>query len=76
MKPLRDWAMWLPVSFSASITRLSAVNHDAGVYVLGAIHSNTIEGFWSLIKRGLVGTYYKVSRKYLPLLRRGISVPL
>ncbi len=44
-----------------------AVRHQAKHYVVGAIHTNTIEGFWSLIKRGVVGTYHKVSRKYLPL---------
>lgn len=44
-----------------------AVRHQAKNYVVGAIHTNTIEGFWSLIKRGIVGTYHKVSRKYLPL---------
>ena len=27
----------------------------------------TIEGFWSIVKRGIVGTFHKVSRKYLPL---------
>jgi len=43
------------------------INHEAGEYVVGAIHTNTIEGFWSLIKRGMVGTFHKVSRKYLPL---------
>ncbi|MBS0273974.1 MAG: IS1595 family transposase [Proteobacteria bacterium] len=44
-----------------------AVRHQAKNYVVGAIHTNTIEGFWSLIKRGVFGTYHKVSRKYLPL---------
>lgn len=47
--------------------RHGAVNHTQKKYVVGAIHTNTIEGFWSLIKRGVVGTYHKVSRKYLPL---------
>ena len=33
----------------------------------GAVHTNTIEGFWSIVKRGIMGTFHKVSRKYLPL---------
>jgi IS1 family transposase/transposase-like protein len=45
----------------------AAVDHSKGQYVVGAVHTNTIEGFWSLIKRGMVGTFHKVSRKYLPL---------
>jgi hypothetical protein len=44
-----------------------AVDHQAGQHVIGAIHTNTIEGFWSLIKRGIMGSYHKVSRKHLPL---------
>jgi transposase-like protein len=43
------------------------VHHAARKYVVGAVHTNTIEGFWSIMKRGIVGSYHKVSRKYLPL---------
>jgi hypothetical protein len=47
------------------------INHSTGQHVrqgvVGAIHTNTIEGFWSLIKRGVVGTFHKVSKKYLHL---------
>jgi IS1 family transposase/transposase-like protein len=43
------------------------VDHAIGQYVFGAVHTQTIEGFWSLLKRGVVGTYHKVSRKYLHL---------
>jgi transposase-like protein len=43
------------------------VYHAAHRYVVGAIHTNTIEGFWSIFKRGIVGNFHKVSRKYLPL---------
>lgn len=32
-----------------------------------AVHSNTIEEFWSILKRGVVGPYRKVSQKYLPV---------
>lgn len=45
----------------------ASIDHAKGQYVVGAIHTNTIEGFWSLVKRGMVGTYHKVSAKYLPL---------
>ena len=45
----------------------STVNHSEKKYVVGAVHTNTIEGFWSILKRGVMGTFHKVSRKYLPL---------
>ena len=45
----------------------ATVDHSVGEYVIGAVHTNTIEGFWSLIKRGCVGTFHKVSKKYLHL---------
>lgn len=43
------------------------VNHHARQYVVGAVHTQTIEGFWSIFKRGIVGSFHKVSAKYLPL---------
>jgi transposase-like protein len=41
------------------------VQHSEKVYVSGDVHTNTIEGFWSLVKRGLGGVYHSVSAKYL-----------
>jgi transposase len=41
------------------------IRHSAKVYVSGDIHTNTIEGFWSLVKRGIGGVYHNVSQKYL-----------
>jgi len=43
----------------------SAINHRKKQYVRGSIHTNTIEGFWSQLKRSLNGTYHSVSPKYL-----------
>ncbi len=42
-----------------------SVKHHAGEYVKGTAHTNTIEGFWSLVKRGIDGVYHAVSPKYL-----------
>jgi len=44
-----------------------SVNHARGQYVVGAVHTNTIEGFWSILKRGVMSSYHRVSAKYLPL---------
>jgi transposase len=41
------------------------IQHAQKVYVVGDIHTNTIEGFWSLVKRGIGGVYHSVSKKYL-----------
>ena len=41
------------------------INHSQGVYVVGDVHTNTIEGFWSLVKRGIGGVYHSVSKKHL-----------
>src|SRR3954471_18437126 len=44
-----------------------SIDQAIGQYVVGAVHTQTIEGFWSIMKRGIVGTFHKVSAKYLPL---------
>jgi transposase-like protein len=41
------------------------IRHSAKIYVSGDIHTQTIEGFWSLVKRGIGGVYHNVSAKYL-----------
>ena len=41
------------------------VHHAEEIYVAGDVHTNTIEGFWSLLKRGIGGVYHSVSSKHL-----------
>ena len=45
----------------------ATIDHSKGQYVIGAVHTQTIEGFWSIFKRGVVGTFHKMSAKYMPL---------
>jgi hypothetical protein len=46
--------------------RHEAVNHQAGEYVRGIAHTNTVEGYFALLKRGVYGVYHHVSAKHLP----------
>jgi transposase-like protein len=41
------------------------VNHGLGEYVRGDIHTNTIEGYFSILKRGIYGVYHHVSQQHL-----------
>jgi transposase-like protein len=43
------------------------VKHSDGEYVRGQVHTQNIDSFWSLLKRGVMGTFHHVSKKYLPL---------
>lgn len=47
--------------------RHKSVNHSRHEYVRGSIHTANIDNFWSLLKRGIIGTYHNVSKEYLPL---------
>lgn len=53
----------------AGMTR-HMVNHGSGEYVRGNVHTNTAEGFVSLLKRGIVGTFHHVGKGHL---RRYVS---
>lgn len=62
-----------------------AVAHNKKEFVVGPIHTNTIEGFWSLFKGGLKGVYKHCGRHYLQTYvneyafrynRRGSEVPM
>jgi len=43
------------------------IQHKDNVYVRGNIHTNSIESFWALLKRGVIGTFHNISAEYLPL---------
>ncbi|MFC1363882.1 MAG: transposase [gamma proteobacterium symbiont of Ctena orbiculata] len=41
------------------------VKHGMGEYVRGDVHTNTVEGYFSILKRGLVGTFHHVGPQHL-----------
>jgi transposase-like protein len=45
--------------------KFDTVNHSIGEYVRGDVHTNTVEGYFSILKRGITGTYHHVSAKHL-----------
>jgi IS1 family transposase len=47
--------------------RQEIVDHMQGEYVRGEVHTSNLHSFWALLKRGIIGTYHNVSKKYPPL---------
>ena len=45
--------------------RHEAVNHGIGEYVRGEAHTNTVESYFAILKRGIIGTYHHVSQQHL-----------
>jgi transposase-like protein len=45
--------------------RHEVVNHGIEEYVRGEAHTNTVEGYFSILKRGITGTYHHVSQQHL-----------
>jgi len=41
------------------------IKHKLGIYVQGDVHTNTVESAFSLLKRGIIGTWHKISAKHL-----------
>ncbi len=52
-------------SMTRGFARHEAVNHGIGEYVRGDAHTNTAEGYFSILKRGITGVYHHVSEKHL-----------
>jgi hypothetical protein len=49
-----------------SATKHKTVNHSKRIYAQGDLYTNSAESAFSLLKRGIVGTWHKVSAKHLP----------
>lgn len=51
--------------FAAAKFRSAAVDHGRGEYVRGDVYTNTVEGFFAILKRGITGVYHGVSEAHL-----------
>jgi hypothetical protein len=59
-----DFVAYKAVAEDSDRKHLS-VNHSKDEYVRGEAHTNTVEGFFSILKRGVNGVYHHVSRGHL-----------
>jgi len=60
-----DWSGYRWIKGDDNISH-DSVNHSAQEWVRGNVHTNTVEGVFSLFKRSIVGAYHHLSAKHLP----------
>ena len=63
MTPTDEWRSYDEIGKRYAAHR--RIRHKANIYVDGNVHTNTIEGFFSNLKRGIAGPYHSVSHKWL-----------
>jgi len=61
---MTDDAIWTR-SAASHFNHHKTVNHRIGEYVRGNVHTNTIESYFAILKRGIIGTYHHVSQQHL-----------
>lgn len=55
---------WYAYHDAKTIYNHETIRHSSKQYVLGDVHTNTIENFWSVLKRGVYGIYHQISQKH------------
>lgn len=61
-----EWPAYPDAMRRAGIRQHKTIRHKSRVYVVGDVHTNTVESAFSLLKRGIMGTWHRVSVKHLP----------
>jgi transposase-like protein len=62
---MTDDAKWY-IRIGEEFVSHESIEHGAGEYVRGDAHTNTIENYFSILKRGIIGVYHHVSEEHLP----------
>jgi transposase-like protein len=62
-----DWVGYPRAMMNAGVhgDKHKTINHSGKVYVMGNVHTNTVESAFSLLKRGIMGTWHRISAKHL-----------
>jgi transposase-like protein len=60
-----EHAIYASAKISGQFAAHVSVNHGLGEYVRGDVHTNTVESYFAILKRGIVGTFHHVSAQHL-----------
>jgi ISXO2-like transposase domain len=61
---MTDQATWYS-EIEGKFASHETINHSIDEYVRGTVHTNTVEGYYSIFKRGMTGVYQHCSEKHL-----------